>query len=386
MRGSAMFEKNPDELIYAVLRGESTLWPEKADLKFQRDFFHALAYHGVDALVYVRLNGKPAWELWPADVREAIRAGVRARAAQELARQREIISVLGALAQAGVQSLLMKGTPLAHTLYASPVLRCRGDTDLLIQKKDLVIACSVLADLGYQRGNGVSGKLISSEFCYARRDSYGVTHELDLHWRISSLQLFANILTYEETEPHSVSVPALGPYARALGDVHALLLACVHRLSHARSPYYINHGPHYGANRLIWLYDIYLLGKKMTPGEWDLFAQAAQEKGLRNLCLDGVKTSSEIFGNCVPPAVVRSLSAGEGAEDIPISRLARSHLRWLLSEFRALPDWRQRVTLAKENLFPPASYMLSKYRSDHRMLLPLLYVHRAIKGVWRYGK
>lgn len=213
-----------------------------------------------------------------------------------------------------------------------------------------------------------------------------MTHELDVHWRISNFQLFANSLTYDEMELQSVSVPALGPHARALGDAHALMLACIHRLGHAQAPYYVDGIARYGANRLIWLYDIHLLGKTMSPGQWELFVQTAQEKALRSFCFDGLNAASRSFGASFPQTVLQSLSADGKGKDIPVSRLTVSRWEWLLSEFLALPDWRQRGILLKEHLFPSSSYMLKKYGVDDRRLLPLLYLHRAVKGVWRYGR
>ena len=130
-----MFEKNPEELLCATLRGESVKWPPKADLKFRRDFFHAIAYHGVEALFYSQLKRSPAWDSYPVDVRETLRNRAHLQGALDLARKRELVNVLGALAKAGIRPLLMKGMPLAYTLYASAALRCRADTDLLIKKR-----------------------------------------------------------------------------------------------------------------------------------------------------------------------------------------------------------------------------------------------------------
>ena len=57
-------------------------------------------------------------------------------AAVELLRKRELLEVLRALDDAGVAPLLLKGAALAYSIYPSPVLRPRADTDLLIPDDD----------------------------------------------------------------------------------------------------------------------------------------------------------------------------------------------------------------------------------------------------------
>jgi hypothetical protein len=63
--------------------------------------------------------------------------------------------------------------------------------------------------------------------------------------------------------------------------------------------------------------------------------------------------------------------------------LRKSNIRHLLTEFRALPRWRDRITLLGEHLFPPSDYMLEKYAVTCRAWLPWLYLQRGIHGAWK---
>ena len=52
--------------------------------------------------------------------------------------------------------------------------------------------------------------------------------------------------------------------------------------------------------------------------------------------------------------------------------------RLLLAELRAVRGWRQRLGWLREHAFPSADYMLRKYGTQQRWLLPALYLRRAL--------
>ena len=63
---------------------------------------------------------------------ESLSETARVQAGEELLRGAETRAVLDALTRAGISPILIKGTPLAYTVYDAPALRPREDTDLLI--------------------------------------------------------------------------------------------------------------------------------------------------------------------------------------------------------------------------------------------------------------
>ena len=67
---------------------------------------------------------------------------------------------------------------------------------------------------------------------YVTRPRNAPVHVVDLHWRIANPQRVRPVLAYEELAAAAEPVPALAPRARGLRRVHALLLACVHRVAH----------------------------------------------------------------------------------------------------------------------------------------------------------
>jgi hypothetical protein len=367
-------------LICKALRNERIKWPSAVDAAYSQALFKRIAYHGVTALLYQQLHSTGAWDNCPVELCYPLRDKAHQQAVQELIRQHELIEVLAALAQAGIHPLLLKGTPLAYTIYSSPALRDRGDTDFLISRKELEATETVLAKLGYQRRNAVSGQFISTQ-CSFSKHYHGLSHVLDVHWKISNAQIFAQALTYSEMAAQAIAIPSLGPYARAPGLVHALLHACLHRINHFHSPYYSGAVPHYGGNRLIWLYDIHLLAQTMEAQQWEQLLCLARAKHLYGVCLDGLTISQQAFATTLPQGLLNSLNKVRHPSEIAVSRLTKSRQQYFRVNILALPSWSERFILLKEILFPPPAYMLAKYRKTNPLLLPLFYLRRATTGI-----
>ena len=362
------------EGLAALLRGESVSW---AALGLEPgDFLTACVEEDLTGLVHRQLAAAPPAD-WPRDVLGELERAARADAAREALRRRELIAVLDALAGSGIRPILLKGTPLAYTVYGEPSLRPRGDTDLLIRREERESVRRVLGALGYEATNYSDGEFLFHQFEMARNDAFGVAHALDVHWKISTESVFADLLDYEELARESAGVPALGPNARGAGPVHALLLACVHPVMHHRN-----------WERLIWLYDIHLVASRLAPSELDAFTLLAVRKGVARICAHELELARVRFGTRVPEPMLRTLRAPGRPE--PSAAYLAPGRRWsdeLLSNVRGLPRWSDRLRLLREVAFPAPGYMLRSYRLDAvaaaGALLPALYLHRGLRGLWK---
>lgn len=378
-----------ETLLCSVLRGEPGSWPAEAG--FQERFLAAGRRHGVQALLAHQLQQTPAGDDWPIALRQELSRIAANATARDLMRSRELARVLAALAEAGVEPLLIKGAALAYQIYPAPALRSRQDADLLVRESDLSATLGVLAACGYreaQKDRSVSGEPVSAhtQTNYIGRDRFGLVHSFDVHWRVSDTPLFTDLLGFDELSAQAVPLPPLGPRARGLGRVHALLLACLHRIHHAQEPDRGAGVPYYGSERLIWLYDIHRLSQALTAPQWAEFIDLAAQKRLGAVCRDGLIAARQALGTRLPEPALGFLSAPGTAEEIPLAWLAGSHGRRVLTDLRSLPGWRPRLALLRETLFPPAAYMLNRYRTRYRWLLPVLYLHRALSGVWKYSR
>lgn len=309
----------------------------------------------------------------PPELRASVDTILREATATELASRRELAEVLAALCAEGVEPLLFKGAALALTHYPIPATRPHLDVDLLITADQIKAATRALERLDYRRPLRIPGELIRSQAPYLKLDRYGVLHTVDLHWKVSKPQVFGSLFAAEELAASAVPVPALGPNARAVGPVHALAIACIHRVAH-----------HHGRDRLIWFYDIHLLAGRLSGSEAGQFVQLAEHKHVTGVCARGLTIAQSRFETVLPDGLLESLEhlAAVHADD-PSAAYLKQRMRRvdvLLSDLAALPGWRQRARFLGEHVFPPAWYMRETYGVTNRALLPVLYTWRVLAG------
>ena len=365
-----------DELICAALRGERPLWRQPDDAAATEAILSFAEVHGVTPLLHEQLHGGT----WPQDILQALRDRAVQQAMWELRHQQLLAQTLAVLDDIGVRPVLIKGTAMAYSLYANPVMRTRADTDLIIPREAKGRTHDALVSLGYERNPGVSGDFVSYQSSYTRQTPDGGAHTLDLHWKINNSEVLSRLFTYDELFDDARPLPQLCAHALGASPVHALLLACMHRSTHKQNPYYVNGEQHHDANRLIWLYDIHLLACELNSPDWAEFIRLAEKKGLRAICLEGMQQAQGRFRTPYPEAVLAALTHPGRAE--PAAKYlggGRWRQQWM--DFCALDSFSRQVQWAGESLLPSAGYMRGKYSDQPDAWLPWLYVRRAAQGV-----
>lgn len=348
------------EPLDAALRGEAVVWPELT----ARDVA-TLVDHGVAPLVYRAARLRELRD-------EAIHAAIL-----EPLRADDLTEVLPALAQRGVEALILKGGALAYQVYASPELRPRGDCDLLIDVRCVDDAREVLRAMGFTETLTSGDEHAVRQASFTRAGALGVQHTYDVHWAVTNTPLFASALRFEDLRLRSVAIPQLGPYGRGLSFPDALLLACIHRVAH-----------HHDSDRIIWLADIALLRDRMTPEQHHAFWRLAADAQVVAVCSRSIVLADEWMSRPPHDLAPQWLSANE-IHRIEPSRvfLDRTITRGgvLAADLKALP-WRARVERLWQLAFPPANFMQASFGTRTRVLLPWLYVYRALRGVARLFK
>jgi hypothetical protein len=288
-------------------------------------------------------------------------------------RDAELSRVLARLASGGVSPVLIKGAHLAHTIYASHVLRPREDTDLVIAEDEQAVTAALLEDAGYRRKVHVRGGLILGQFHFHRTDGLGIVHALDVHWRVAAPLLFRRVLPAAALRASRVPIPALGAYAWGPSRPHALIIACVHLVAHHRDD-----------PVLLWLYDIARLAEAFDERDVATFLETAAESGVSAICASALDRARRSFdGPALASLAARTRALGlERAE--PSARLLMTARPidevWL--DLRTAEGWRERITLLQEHLWPDAEYM--RATTAKTGWLPLAYARRALSGIRRW--
>ncbi len=312
---------------------------------------------GVTSLLYIRARDSSLWESWPKEVQERIESFVQRQAALELQRQNEICRVLEALGEQGIEPLILKGTALAYTLYESPSIRPRLDTDLLIRTEDAPRVKKILKALGYREAHQSDPEILFGQFILEKSDdSLGQENVFDFHLEISCRKLFSKLLqglmNYERLKARAVPIVSLGPWAFGLDAVSSLLLACIHPVMH-----------HHNEQRLIWIYDFHLIIQRMTDFEFQEFFHLAGQYEIRQICDQALQASVTVFGTVIPAQYSRPWVLSQRYPEITASYLD-SGRRWhheFWSDFQALQGWGKKLQFLRASFFPSPSYMFRAY-------------------------
>jgi len=358
----------PDELV-AALRGEVVAWAD-VGLRVER-VLELCAAHEIGPLLYRRLRAQPSCD-WPAAVIERLAQDARGEAAAEAVRQVELVSTLDGLAAAGVHPILLKGTPLAYTVYEIPSARRRCDTDLLVPRAQIDAARAALHACGYRPPVYCDGELVFQQFEMCKIDRLGIDHTLDVHWNVSMQTIFAELLTYDELAAHAMPVPALGVHARTAGPLHALLLACVHPAMHHRNE-----------TRVLWTLDVHVLASRLAPDDWRGLTDLAIGKRVAAIVARALDQARHTWLTDVPATAIADLAA---APPEPSAAYLAPGRRWhheLADNVAHLPTWRSRLKLLREIAFPSAAYMSRAYGVEGaaaHVFLPALYMVRLARG------
>ena len=368
-----------DTLLAAWLCNETK---EIAGVEFDTHYDKILErvdFHGIAGLIYSQPS---LTSRMPETLRLALRDRAIIRLIWEKNHARMLERLLPMLVGTGRPPLQFKGTALAYSLYADPAARTRGDTDILVADDTFDSSTRVLRDQGFITPMTSGGEIISIEKTFIFTDTTGLEHHIDLHRKLSNSIVLAKLFTYEELLERSVVLPGLGPAARALGMVDALLIACMHRMVHLGSPYYVNDATYFSADRLIWLYDIHLLASEFSERDWGDFLTLAKQKGLMEIAGNGLGAAQNALMTDIPADVLNKLDQTHQRET-PAKYLGAQPWQQMVMNFFAIHDPGRKIQFLREVAFPPARYMRLQFAHIRPAWLPWLYCSRAFSGIWK---
>lgn len=315
--------------------------------------------HGIHALLYSAAgNGSELKTLEP------LRRSALHQAAVFQLQDKELERVCTALNQAEVCYLLIKGAALCYRIYPTPELRPKIDTDIFVDESALTDLKLTLGRIGYESIVAHDGGLVSYQTGMRYTDDYGVAHTIDIHWRLTNRHEYRDILGFEYVNASSVQVPRFPFAVNTPNDVFALSLACMHLVGH-----------HSDDPRLIWLYDMHLLLRRMKQDEIREFVELTHAIGLEEATSQAL---TELDGHFRCEKVSKILSALGHAGGAPLQ--GESRLALLKSNLRALPTLSTKSKYLLALAFPPVDYMEKHFEPKTRLLLPWCYLRRIVRG------
>ena len=363
-----------DALIAAWLRGEMP--PAE---RLPEDLLERVLYHGVCALLVARPQVMAAL---PPALRAAIRRQALSEAMWDLQHRRILAPLLEDLAREGIRAAVLKGTALACSVYPSPALRPRGDTDLLVAEPDLPTVRSLLAQHGFHRSSEHLAERMTQEE-WARPHPDGGADCIDVHWNLLRPWALSGLFDTAAMLAGTRPLPRLSPQAWMLSYPQALLHACIHRASHVSGAYFVGSQVYYGGDRFIWLVDVDLLARSMTEADWDAFSTSALATDTARVAHNCLVQAMALLGTPVLPRIMAQLASQKQGGGVEAYFVQASFLRRLWADLRALPQGQSRLAFLREILLPPRHVMRKDFPELAHLPLYRLHLHRFARRLQR---
>lgn len=342
-----------------------TITPETAANK--------VSFHGI-ALILLQAN--PGLTGWPDLLKDRIREEARLQTFWELAHKDTIVAVLDDLGAAGADTVVLKGTALAYSVYSDPALRRRGDSDIMVTGIPRERVRAILA----RRGFFSTGDVMPLQESWSLCTDYGFDHTIDVHWQFKSSPevsaCLARIIPSAETTP----LPKMGSNAVGLNAVDNLFMVAINRESHRVFGIQNGVDKTFDNDRLIWAVDFDLLTRAFTQADWDRVPVLAAKAGCSAIILDALLFAQRTIGTTVPPSVCDALASD--TRDQPVthyySGLPTAHR--FLRDFRASRSLAQKARLLKFHLLPGRIFLAERYPNSGHWPLFALQMRRLISA------
>ena len=241
----------------------------------------------------------------PPAIREQVRDDGRLQVFWEHAHRQAVAGLITALDQAGCPSLLLKGTALADSVYHQPALRRRGDSDLVVQTRQLARVRAVLRAAGFV----LTQDRQQFQECWSLTTAEGFVHSLDLHWQLTNVPALGRLLDVAQAFAAARPLPRLCAAAQTVDRVWLFMLGAINQRLHRLYGYFIDGERVLGGARLIWALDNHLLASTFSLVEWQALAALARQLGLASLCEEALAGAQQVQPLAVPLPVAQALAA-----------------------------------------------------------------------------
>ncbi len=340
-----------------------------------------LSLQGLSAYVYHCLRERGLLSLLANEVATFLQESYYREALIEaLQHQEATSSILAALNQAGVETVLMKGAALAHTVYPSPRCRPKGDLDIWIRPEQYGEAIQALKRLGYhpqdRQDRPPPLKLLYGGEQQLRSDAPG-TGLIELQWpaiRGEWLRHAARI-DHQGIWRRKLPIQIDAQISHVMAPEDLLIHLCIHEA--------INH--QFGSPWLRSLLDIHLL-VRAHPLHWGQLVERARVWQVATAVWTMLLLAEELCGTSIPSAMLSSLAPAPIKQRL-IQRLrlgeamllaqsaGYSHRRFLI--LVAMVDQEQALLrLIRSSLFPERPWIQARYNvSDGPALWRAQFLH-----------
>jgi len=276
----------PNPTASALLAGARAAGPLPAVTNWP-SLIEAAEYHGLTPLLHAKLSSCPGI---PEEITLRLRDAYLESAKRGLFLTARLLVLLDHFADAGIQSVPLKGPVLAEALYPDPALRPFSDLDLLVHERYVPAALRLLRGEGYQLAPHLEQlppkALMRLGGDLILRSAQG--GQADLKWETAPSDYpfrFDAELLWRSLRPARLA----GSPVAALSPECLMLFLCVHGAKHMWS-------------RLMWLGDVRRLVQAGV--DWTAVMKLASETRCERPVLMGLLLAHDLLDAPVPEDIL----------------------------------------------------------------------------------
>lgn len=315
-------------------------------------------YHGIPYLLNTKSDQLTGW---PEALLSRIAEEARLMILWETTHHQTVSDLIGKFQEAGIDSVLLKGTALAYSLHDEPAARRRGDTDLLIKPAQLDRAREILKKSGWYQKDDPHGLYYQEGWLH---DAAGFfVHAIDLHWEPSDKPVLQAILPLEDFFAAKTPVPRFGSNAYRPDPTLLLLHATINQKWHALYGYDAEGGRLSSPRRLIWSIDFDLVLRSMNEHDWEKLRDVCERHGIGSLVVEALRGMQQDLHNDLPEETVDWLAALPVDQDLANYLSRQDSLLQFWIDLRRAKNLKVKSWLILMRAFPPRAHLLEKYPS-----------------------
>jgi hypothetical protein len=139
-----------------------------------------------------------------------------------------LVEILDKLSEKNIDTILLKGMALIHSLYSEKSLRPMGDMDILVRPEQALLAQEALREIGYNAGDRKQGYLYDHHHLpMATRSQNGLLIQVEIHHDALSGDV-ASSITFDAVANEKRPISVEGRKTATLGHIDMLRHLCHH--------------------------------------------------------------------------------------------------------------------------------------------------------------
>ncbi len=338
--------------------------------------------HAITPFLMAYLDQQPA-ETVPQGLLQTLQELVMASALKNLLLASELLAISRAFRSCGVEHFAYKGPAMAMSLFGSLDRRVSNDIDIVVPKRRLPQACTVLAELGFTDKSNLSPAQLAAAFRFGREHTFSHADiDVDLHWRLTETFVSPS-LDEKGIWERTVETPFFGQTVPTPGPEDLLIALCLHAGAHE------------------WMHlslfcDIALLLARNPHLDWKIAWRHLGDSNTRRIVFVSLYLTGKHWNAAIPPALWAQISADADVLEIAscvetekwpevAAEPAKDDLfGWLLRRTRGARFW-DRARYVSGITLIPTLIDFQTFRLP-RPLIPLYPLLRGARLALKYGK